>query len=138
MLSEGHRQGSLWDARTIAQLRHQEIIPSQQRLLERRRGDDKVLKEILVDKVDGYECKHNSIYPTHHHAHDGIRTIAPPTPVDFTADVEIINEGHYEKSPPRLNPEKKKKIKRGDHSKERPLTARCFWHCEHKSRIYDG
>jgi len=39
----------LWDARTIAQLRHQEIITSQQRLLERRRGDDKVLKEILVD-----------------------------------------------------------------------------------------
>ena len=93
-------------------------------------------EEILVDEIDGYECKNNGIDPTHHCSHNGVGTVAPPSPIDFSGDVEVEDEGQNEKSPPRTDPKEEKEIERGDDSEEGPLSARSSRQFEHKSRIY--
>ena len=63
VLGQRHRQRGLGDTRSIANLRHEEIVARQQRFLKRTRWNDVVLEKELVDEVDGYQSKHQGIDP---------------------------------------------------------------------------
>ena len=63
MLCQRHRQWCLWDARTIAYLRYEEVVARQQRLLQRTRWDHIVLEEEQVDEIHGNQGKYQCIDP---------------------------------------------------------------------------
>ena len=69
VLCKGHRKRCLWYAGTVAQLRYEEVIAREQRLLKRRRRYHIVLEEEKIDKVNGYKGEDNGIYPPHYELH---------------------------------------------------------------------
>ena len=99
VLRERHGKRCLRDARTIADLRHEEVVARQQRFLERRGRYDVVLEEELIDEVDGDKCEHQGIYPRHDKA-NGAFGILPPLPTNLLGDVGIEDERHDDESQP--------------------------------------
>ena len=58
MLRQRHGQRCLRDARTVADLRHKQVVTRQQRLLQRTGRNNVVLEKEQVDEIDSHQCKH--------------------------------------------------------------------------------
>ena len=120
MLCQGHCQRCLRNTRTITHLRHEEVVTRQQRLLQRTRWNDVVLKEKEVDEVDGYECKHQRVDPRHY-PFDGTLGILPPLPLDFLGDVNVVDKRNDQQAQPRLYPVEEYQITQQYDDELRPL-----------------
>ena len=72
VLRQRQRERSLRLARSVAHLRHKEVVAYEQRLLKRRRRDDVVLEEVDVDEVNGYEGEHKGVDPRHDGCRDAV------------------------------------------------------------------
>ena len=72
VLGQRHRQRGLWDTGTVTHLRHKKVVTRQQRLLQRTGWNHIVLKEELVDEIDGYEGENERIDPRHHELHGSL------------------------------------------------------------------
>ena len=133
VLRERHCQRRLRDARAVTDFRHEEIVAREQRFFQRRRGDDVVLEEELVDEIDGDEGEHECIDPRHQEAR-GTFGVFPPLPADFLRDIGIENEWHDEQSPPRFHPVEKQQVEYQNDDEFGPLNGLVgclffFFHC---------
>src|SRR5574344_847305 len=97
MLSERHCQRRLRNTRSITYFAHKEIIARKQTLLQRRRRYHVILEKEKIDKVNGNQCEHQCVYPTHKETYWPFG-ILPPLPANLLCYINIKNERDYYKS----------------------------------------
>ena len=110
MLHQRHREWRLRNARSVRKLTYQKIIAREHRLLQRRRRDDEVLKEKLIEKVNGHQGKDDRVDPAHNFACRRIFQFLPPAPFDALRNVKVEDQGQDEQAPKTLHPIQEKQV----------------------------